>query len=262
MSHVWLVYRVELSKAVRLKLTYVAPLFVVAAVLVSAAAFQGGDGDSSEYTFIAYATPMALDLVGELLLLMYCAILLSAEIGSGSIRLALVRPIARWELYGGKLLLGITYAAALTALVGTTAWAVAFVLGDLTGVSHGGEISFTNAEMRNTYLLAAALTLVPQIAMVAYALCISACTRSPASAMGITIGSWIVLNVVKHPLGIADYVFSTYLGSFWDVFAARSDGLDGTWGSSVTYCIATSLASLVVFTTLGTYVLSRRDFGS
>ena len=256
---IWTAYTVEVVKALRLRATYVGPVLVVLAVIGTLALRPVERDGASDYGFVASATPLALDLVGLLLLLVYCAGLVSTELNSGVIRMVLVRPLRRTEFVAAKLLLGMTYAVALTVLVGLTSWSLAFALGELAGVNYGGEVIYTAGQMRNAYLLGMLLGLAPQFAAVAYAVMISTFTRNTGAAIGIAIGLWITLDTLKHPLHIAPYLFSTYLETPWHVFAARCEVLDAAWFPEATYCLITSAAALVLFTSIAGYALSRRN---
>jgi len=255
-------YHVELVKALRTKYTYAGPLLIIVAVLVSAAGHRVQRDAVGDYGFIAFSTPMALNLLGLLLLLAYCAGLISSELGRGTIRNALVRPIHRGEFLLAKFLLGATYAIVLTAVTAAAAWGVAYVFGDLSGVSYGGEVIFTNSEMRNIYIVCAALSLLPQFGAVAFALCVSACTRSTGAAVGGSVGLWIVVDIVKEPLGFGRYLFSSHLEAAWKVFAGRCDALDMAWWPGGQWIVATSIPAIAVFLLVAWLVLTRRNLGT
>ena len=252
-------YRVELLKAFHRKFSYAGPLLiliVVAATLRVHPMIRDGAGD---YSFIAYATPMALNLLGFLILLVYCAALVSSELGSGTICLILVRPLRRFEFVLAKLLLAMTYAVLLAATAALSSWLAVLALGDLGGVTYGGEVMYTGMEMIEIYLIGAALALLPLFAAAAYAVMISCLTRSTGAAIGSAVGIWIVADIVKHPLGVAPFLFSTYLETPWQVFVGRCDGLDPQWFPGAVYVIASSLVSLIVFTAVAILALSRRN---
>jgi ABC-type transport system involved in multi-copper enzyme maturation permease subunit len=216
------------------------------------------DGES-DYAFIAYATPIALNLLGLLLLLTYCAGLVSSELGSGSICLALVRPIRRHEFLIAKMLLGVTYALLLTVAVAAVTWGIAFAFGDLIGVVYGGETVFTGSDVITAYLLGMVLVIVPQAAVVAYAVMMSTLVRSTGGAVGGAVGVLIAVDIIKHPLHIAPFIFTTYLESPWQVFVSRCDGLQASWFPATAYLLATSLISIAVFLAAAIISLSRRD---
>ena len=258
-GRVWNAYRVEIDKALRRKLTYAGPLLVAIAVglmpLVSEIA-RDGVGD---YEFVAYATPIVLNLLGLFFLLTYCAGLVSTELGSGTICLVAVRPLRRQEFILAKLALALTYATVLGVLTALLSWGMALAFGDLTGVSFGGEMVYTNMDMLTAYLLGIALSLPPLFAAAAFAVMISSLTRSSGAAVACTIGVWLLMDTVKHPLRIAPYLFSTYIEAPWQVFAGRCNGLDYTWFPSAGYLLGTSLAALCLFSAVAMAALSARN---
>ena len=259
---IWTVYLMELSKALRLKLTYVGPALVVLAVCAALLVRPVVRDGASDYGFIAYSTRMAQDLLGLLLLLMYCAGLVSSELSSGSIRMVLVRPVKRWEFLGAKLMLGMSYAVVLTVLAGGSSWLLAFALGDVAGVSYGGEMIYTAQSMRNAYMVGALLSLAPQFAAVGYAVMLSTWTRNTGAAIATAIGLWVILDTVKYSLGVAPYLFLTYLETPWEVFSAHSEVMDATWFPVAKYCLITSSASLVLFVFVAGRILTLRDLNA
>jgi len=259
MVRLWNAYTVELTKALHRKFSYVGPALVMLTALCMPRVRPMAHDEVSDYSSIAYVTPMALNLLGFMLLLMYCAALVSSEIGSGSICLSLLRPLRRHEFILAKILLGMTYAVALTASVTATAWVVAWALGDLRGVAYGGEIVYTGGEMFTAYVFGALLTLLPQWAAVAYAVMISSFTRSTGAAIGGAVGVWLMADVVKHPLHAAPFIFSSYLEIPWKVFINRCDGLAADWFPDTAYLIAACVGSILVFAAVTMIALSRRD---
>jgi len=256
------VYRVEITKAVRLKWSYVGPALVVVTV-IGASFVRPVERDSvSDYDFIAYATTVSLNLVGMFFVLMYGAGLISSELSRGTARLAFVRPVLRREWLAAKTLLGVTYAAALVVCAAGATWLITVLFGEAEGVSFGGDIVHTGLDMSKTYLIALVLHLVPLFTAVAYAIMVSSLTRSTASAIGGAVGIWLVVDIVKHPLGAAPFVFSTYLERPWQVFLDRADGLSRAWAPDVYYTVGVSAAWFALFMVVSGLVLSRRNIGA
>lgn len=259
MQRVWNAYLFECIKAMRSKSAYVGPLLVIVMSLFAPLIQPITEDGSSAYSFIAFSTPMVLNLLGLLLILTYCAGLVSAETSSGTIRLILVRPLLRHEFLLAKLFHGMTYAVLLTLLVGASTWTVAAIKGNLSGIVYGGELLYTSTRMASTYALGAALVLAPQFAAVAYAVMLSTVVRSTGAAVGAAIGIWVVLDTIKYPLHIAPFLFSSYMEMPWQVFTMNCEGLDAAWAPSVYYCLATSLSSVAVFMAVAIYSLRRRN---
>ncbi|MCC6144523.1 MAG: ABC transporter permease subunit [Candidatus Hydrogenedentes bacterium] len=262
---IWRIYTaftVELGKALRRKTTYAAPLLVVAAVALTLAYEPISRDGVSDYAFIAYVTPLALDSVGLILLLLFSASLVSPELGSGNIRQILVRPLLRHEYLIAKFLLGCTYATVLTVAVGVLSWAAAAGFGEVRGVTFGGELVYSWWEMLRAYLYGAALGLLPLSAAVAFALFISTVTRSTAAAMTLVIGLWIVVDLLKYRFGVARFLFSSYIEQVWQVFILRCDGINESWMPMVFYCAGSSIGACVLFLILAIWALDRRDLSA
>lgn len=257
-GRIWTAYSVELTKALRHKYTYLGPVLIAAAVAAPLAMRPIARDGLGDYAFIANATWTALSLLGLLALLVYGAALVAAE-SYGALRHTLTRPLARHELILAKLLLGMTYAAVLTLLAGALAWALAYLLGDLTGVTSGGELVFSAGDMAAAYVLGALLALAPQWAAVAYALFWSTCTRNPRVAVGVAVGCWVFVDLVKYPLGIEAYLFSTYIERPWEVFASRAEGLATPWLPMAWQCLLASAVGGSLFTAAAIARFHRRD---
>jgi ABC-type transport system involved in multi-copper enzyme maturation permease subunit len=259
-ARIWRAYLAEVIKGVRLRQAWAGP--VVMLVALGIAPFMRSilrDG-RSDYDFIAYVTPATLNLLGFLMLLAGCASLVAPEIGGGSIRLFLVRPVRRGEYLMAKFLAGASYAVLLTAITAAGTWATAWALGELHGVAVGGELVHTGEAMAQSYAIGAALSLLPMLAGVACALLASVCARSSGTAVAVSVGLWLGMDMVKHPLGIDAYVFTTYLETPWQIFVNRCDGLDAAWWPMAGWCAAVSVGTAVPALVLAALVLHRRDF--
>ncbi|NUM53983.1 MAG: ABC transporter permease [Candidatus Hydrogenedentes bacterium] len=252
-------YQIELIKAFRSKLSYVGPVLVVLLVVLSPLLHPlTGTGDNA-YRFIAFATPTALNLLGLFLVLSFCASLVSGETGTGSIRMLLTRPLLRHEFIVAKLLIGLTYAFTLSLLVAVAAWGIGLAFGTVAGVEYGGEMLYTGGAMLQTYLFGFLIHLAPQFAFVSYAVMISTFMKSNAAAVITAIGTWLVLDAVKYPLGIAPVLFASYVDTPWQCFRAQCDGLTAEWGANLYWCLGTSLIAAAIFSTAAIVALQRRN---
>ena len=256
---VWNAYRIEMTKAARIKFTYAGAMLVIVAVLCTPLARPLSRDGVSDYAFIAYATPLAVNVLGLFVLLVFCAGLVVSEVGSGSIRMVLTRPLRRGEFIAAKLMLGMTYAVLLTLCAAAASWTIALVFGELRGVSFGGEVVYTSNEMVRVYLAGVFLSLFPLFAAAGFAVMMSSLTRSASASIGGTIGLWILIDIVKHPLHAAPFVFSTYLEDPWHVFASQCDGMDASWFPRAWYMIGASALSLLAFSLVAGAALSRRN---
>lgn len=255
-------YLFEMYKAIHFPYTLLGPVLVLLVVLCAPLLYPVARDGVSDYGFIAYVTPLALNFLGFLMLLIYCAGLVSTESGNGTVRQALLRPLHRYEYVLAKLLNGMTYALILTLVVSVSSWMMVFVLGDLVGVNYGGELLYSKEEMSLAYMGGMLLSLAPQWAGVSFALLLSTLTRSPLVAASAATGIWIVLDLVKHPLHIAPYLFTTYLEQPWSVFIGQCDGLPVNWFPMVWYCLASSMAVFFGCAGGAVWVVQRRNYSA
>lgn len=261
-ARVWNALRIEWMKARRRPYTHLGIVLVIAAVLSAMLVrpiVRDGRGD---YVFLAYATPMALDLLGLLVVVMFSASLVSTELSRGTACLVLVRPIRRHEFLLAKFLTAITYAAFLTIATVVSSWAPVAIFGDLTGVTFGGESVYTNVDMILTYLAAALLGFLPLAAAAAYGVMMSTLMRSTAAAVGLSVGLWILVDIIKYPLRIAPFLFSTYIETPWQIFSDRAEGIYSPWGMEEAFLIGTSTVWMTIFLTISISVFSRRNLQS
>jgi ABC-type transport system involved in multi-copper enzyme maturation permease subunit len=261
MRRILIAYEVELAKAMRHKPTYAGPLLVVLAVLLTAVQRPPMSDGRSDYTYIALATAQALHGVGLVMILVYVAGLIAGEVRDGSIRSMLTRPLLRHEYVIAKLMHALTYTAVLTVVCGLSAWAVAFYMGDLIGVSFGGDLLHPGSGMLTAYLGGAALALVTLGAAASYALFMSALIPRPMLAACAAVAGWFALEFLKYPLGIEAALFSTYVESPWAVFVGRAEGLPAAWGLALRACLTTSLPALVLFTAGAALLMRNRNLG-
>ena len=267
-------YAVELTKAVRLPFIYIAPVLVVLAVIATPLAYPVARDQMSDYGFAAYAVQMSLNILGFLMVLLYCSNLIASETASGTIRGVLLRPIYRWEFFIAKALMWLSFATLLSVFAGPAAWCMVFLLGDLAGVYYGGEMIYTDGQMRLAYVQALALGLLPLYAGVAYALLISVSAKNTTTAVGTAVGLWIFTDTVKYPLNVAPYLFSSYMESSWTSFIHRANAIEilpaagpGLAGSEflrrlVDTGVLPSVITMLLCFSLGLYILSRKNFST
>ena len=259
MGRIWNAYKVELTKAGRSRYTWLLPLLLIAAVCLMPLAQPFSRDGAADYRFIAYATRAAVNILGLIMLVAYSAALVSTEVASGTACMSLLRPLRRHEFVAAKLLLAFTYAALIGVIAGAASWMVAALFGDLPGVSYGGEAVYSNVSMLRAYLLGLLLALFPLCSSAAYGVMVSSMTRSTGAAVGSAVGIWVVLDVVKYPLRIAPFLFSSWVEAPWNVFAGRADGLDPEWLPDAAPIVVVSVVWTAVFSTAAAFSVWRRN---
>jgi ABC-2 type transport system permease protein len=196
------------------------------------------------------------------MLLTFASTLVASETARGNVRAILLRPVRREEFILAKLLLGYSYAALLTGVVAVCAWGVAWFRGDLMGIHMGGELVITADQMLWSYALGALLSLLPQWAGVSMALFFSTLARSSSMAISLSLGTWILSDLAKYPLGIAPFLFTTYLEAPWRTFAGHCDALEQAWMPMALQCAVASGAVMITFVIITLIVFKRRNLGA
>ena len=259
MGRILSAYQSEIDKALRNTLPYIGAVLMLAMIGVAALVRPLAVDSESDYDFLAFAVQMSLNVLGFLIVLLFSSSLVSPELASGSIRMMLVRPLRRTEFVAAKILAGMTYAVVLNLLVLGAAWLVAAWWGELIGVYYGAELLHGDQAMAGAYAAAAGLALLPQFAGVALGVCLSACTKNTAAAIGGAIGIWGLLDAIKYPLHIEQFVFTTYLERPWMLFSDMANGIAVDWTPVVIHAVVVSLVTWAVFSALAAMLVSRKD---
>jgi ABC-type transport system involved in multi-copper enzyme maturation permease subunit len=259
---VWNAYRVEWAKAVRHWPTFVGPALILGAVAAAFLVHPVSRDGESDYAFIAFATPLTINLLGFIVILVFSAGLVSGELASGTLRTILVQSVRRRDVLLAKFMLAATYVLVIDLVAAAGIWLGTMLLGDLSGVRFGGELLFTDREMEGAYALALALCFMPQCAVAAFGLLCSSFTRSGTAAASMALGLWLLIETVKHPLQIEPFVFFSYLEWPWQVFADRCDAIDSPWLPNAQFSAAISAATAAVLLTFAAVVLSRKDLST
>lgn len=262
LGRIWLLYRIEIAKALRRRQAYAGPLLLVLVVLLSTLVHPVERDGIADYAFIAYVTPVSLGFLGYVMLLVFCSALVASELDQGAIRGTLLRPVTRDEFLTAKLLVGYSYAVVLTAAVAISSWTIARFQGDLLGVHLGGELVYTGEQMLGAYVGGALLSLLPQCAGASLAILFSTASRNATTAVSLSLGTWIVVDLVKYPLNLAPFVFTTYLESPWQVFSQRCDALDYPWFPMAWQCALASGAVTAGSVWLAVVIFRRRNLGT
>jgi len=258
-GRVWAAYQFELGKAAHQRGIYAGPFALIILLAGLWLTFTRGETDVDGLRFIAFATPVTLNLFGLLLILAFSAGLVASEVSAGTLKLPLTRPIRRYELLAGKIFLAMTYATMLTGLVGAISWGVAVGVHGVNTVEYGGEVWYTGTEMFWTYCLCAALGLAPLFAACAYGVMWSALMPNAGSAIAAAIMSWFLADLLKEPLGVTPFVFTSYVETSWQVFSDRCDLMDPRWTPDAYRSIAASATAFFVCGGIAHIAFDRRN---
>jgi len=252
-------WAVETARLVRSGFAWavtVTPALMSGAVLLARPLARDGRGD---YDFIAAAMTAGVCTPGFVLLLAWSAVWTASDLADGTARGLLVRPIRRVDYllakYAGLAALG----TVMSGLALGVSWLLLWLLGDTTGVAYGGEVLFTSDRMVAGGAQAFAATLFALWAGSAGAVLAGMATRHPGPAAVVTLGAWLVAELVKYPLGIESWVFTTYLERSWQGFGDLCRGYEADMAGIVAEAAAAAFPVIIGCLVASALLFRRRD---
>ena len=276
--------RTEFTKAaVRMRSLIIAVLLVGLPTLIVVAinargdrpSRRGGEGDglfrlASQSGLLVPAA--VLSVTSGFLLIIIAGTLAGDSVASdsswGNLRYVLMRPVPRGRLLAAKAFVAATLiwaATILVAVAGLVAGIAMFGVHAATvpgigGIGDlGGGFTLTTGDLLVRVVAGTAYVAFGFTALLALGTLFSTLTDTAASAIGATIGVYIVSEILDSisQLGVARYGFPThYLGAWEAMFTQNTYSRDMIAGVVVQLCY------LVVFGTAALYWFKRKDIRS
>jgi ABC-type transport system involved in multi-copper enzyme maturation permease subunit len=240
----------ELIKAGRRKL----PAFGVLAVgLVCVVAyFMGGRlsgaATANAWGYVAFSMQLVFTDIGPIFVIVFSAMLLAEETGTGTIRSALAAPVHRWELYLAKAAAGILYMLVLSAAALLFSIALGSIHYDFAPIADSFGTVYSRSQSLQQFALGLGLSWIPLSSLVMYALFISVLVRTPGAAVAAGISILFIVDLTKHLVGLDPYVFTKYIEFSWTLLQQLAQGMDYQWRPEVWNLIfLSSVSGLVAF---------------
>jgi len=260
-SHFVALLRNEITKAARRKLPYFGLLAVglLCGVIYFVAGQLSSAATANAWGYVGFSMQLVFTDIGPIFIIVFAAMLVAEETGTGTIRAALSAPVHRWEFYVAKGVTGVLYMMVLT----TATLAFSAVLAKIhysfgtVGDSFGAVYS-RNQAMKEL-LLAFVLGWIQLAALVMYGLLISTLIRSPGAAVAVGVSSMFIIDFTKHLAGIDPYIFTRYINYPWLTLQQVAQGMDYQWRPEVWRMITLSGVSAVIAFGAGMIVFVRRD---
>jgi ABC-type transport system involved in multi-copper enzyme maturation permease subunit len=253
--------RNEITKAGRRKVPYfgIGAIGLLCVIIYAFAGQVSSAASANAWGYVAISMELVFNDLGPIFILMFSAMLLSEETGTGTIRAALAAPVYRWEFYLAKAVVGLLYmlAVSLAALVFSAALARIHYQFGAVGDAMG--IVYTPGRAVRELLLGIVLSWIPLGALVMYGLLISALVRSPGAAVSAAIATFFISEFAKHLVGLDPYLFTKYLGHSWVTLQQLAQGLDYQWRPAVWKMLGLSLAYGTAAFGAGLAVFVRED---
>ena len=167
--------------------------------------------------------------MGMIFAALFAAQLFAEETGSGTIRLGLCAPVRRYEYFLAKVLAAHLYMAALTVVVLAVTVALGSLKHDFGPIEDSIGVIYSTAQASRCLGMTVILTWLPLGSVVMCGLLISVWATRAGVAMGTTVGAIVLIETLKHLIGIGPWLFTHYLSFPWVVFHEMAQGVDYRW---------------------------------
>jgi len=253
--------RNEVAKAVRRKVPYFG-LFLVGlgcAIMYFVAGALNNPATGNAWGYVAFSMQLVFSDLGPVCIIMFAAMLVSEETGSGTIRAALAAPVHRWELYLAKAVTGLLYMLVISAATLLLSAALAIIHYHFGTVGDAFGVVYSRNRALKEFLVGFGLSWMPLSALVMYGLLISTMIRSSGAAVAVGISSLFLIEFTKHLVGLDSYIFTRYIAYSWLTLLEFSQGMDYQWCPKVWNMIELCGISAVVTFGAGLIIFVRQD---
>jgi ABC-2 type transport system permease protein len=232
---------------------------------------EGGDGLFRLATQSGFLVPAAvLSVTSGFLLIVIAGTIAGDSVASdaswGNLRYLLMRPVSRGRLLVAKATVAGALIWAATLLIALASLGIGVVLFGVhdvvtAGPSAGGaaiQVLHTG-DLAVRLAIATAYVAFGFTALLALGTLFSTLTDTAASAIGATVGVYIVSEILDaiSQLGQVRYAFPTHYFDAWETMFT-----DGTFSSEMWVGVAVQVAYLVVFGTIALVWFQRKDIRS
>ena len=253
--------RNELAKAARRKLPWFG-FFAVGLGCVIVYFIAGAltnTATANAWYYVGFSMQLVFSDIGPICIVVFAAMLVAEETGTGTIRAALAAPVHRWELYLAKAVTGWLYMVAIStaALLGSLALATLHY--QFGAVADAAGVVYSRNHAIEQFLFGYALSWVPLSALVMYGLLVSTLIRSPGAAVAVGISSMVLIDFTKHLVGLDPYIFTRYISYAWLNLVQMAQGMDYQWRPEVWKMAELCGVSAAVAFIAGLVVFVRQD---
>ena len=253
--------RNEIAKAARRKLPYfgVFAVGLLCLIIYFVAGRLNSTATVNAWAYVVFSMQLVFTDLGPICIIMFAAMLVAEETGTGTIRSALAAPVYRWELYLAKAAVGLIYMLILSVAPLLFSAALAHVHYRFGAVADPVGVIYSGSQALKELLLGCALSWIPLSALVMYGLLISTIIRSPGVAVAVGICLLFIIDFTKHLVGLDPYIFTRYLTYSWLVLQQLAQGMDYQWRPEVWKMIELSGISAAATFGAGLILFVRQD---
>lgn len=253
--------RNEVTKAARRKLPYFG--FIAVGLLCVIIFFVAGEisntAAANAWGYVGFSMQLVFSDIGPIFVIVFSAMLVAEETGTGTIRAALAAPVHRWEVYLAKAVMGLIYMMILSAAALLFSAILARVHYHFGPVGDSFGVVYSRNKVLQQLLAGYALSWIPLGALTMYGLLISTLVRSPGAAVATGISTLFLIDFTKHLVGIDPYIFTRYMNFSWLGLQQIAQGMEYRWRPEVWKMIELCGISAVVTFVIGLVRFVRED---
>ena len=258
--------RLEIYKMLRLKLTYFFLACVVAVILFwgvsSAYFFPDSSQPGTGYSFLLSSNQTTMSFLGIIFIMIFSSLLVSAETASGTLQTNLVNPISRLEFLSAKLAIGWLFSLLLVLSMALPALAIGGLKFGYGHYVEEGLTLFTRQQIFFGILTNYLVLSVVLLAYVSYCLLISVLTSNQGYAIGLCVGSVLMMDFVKGRLNISSFLFQSYVETPFELAKSMTEGFKAVWKPDIIASLGVSLAWTIACFVLAVLIFVRKDYKS
>ncbi len=258
--------RLEFYKVLRLKLTY---LFLASTALViviwgisSAYFFPDKAQPGTGYNFLLTSNQTTMSFLGTMFVMIFCALLISAETASGTLQTNLTNPISRGEFLTAKFAAGWLFSLLLILSMALPAVIIGALKFGYGGYIEEGLVLFTRRQMFSNIIVCYFILAVIISAYVGYSLLVSVLISNPGLAIGTCVGTVLMMDFIRGKLGISSFLFQSYIEAPFDIARGMTEGFIPAWRTEASLGLGVSLAWTLACFAAAQMIFQNKDYKS
>lgn len=233
---------------------------------------SGADGGQALNAFVYFSSgAKGAAILAGLFIALAAGGAIAGEAASGTLRIALARPVGRTRLFFAKFA-SLAMLAEIFMIAGTlAAIAGAAVVADF-GPAVRVLVKSSTATLVNYTIFASALSQLAILAVLGFSLFTSTVTRNAAAANAVSIGFLVLCGLLTFALDDArSYLFASYATSPFDILRMHALGQDAprpTWfgmsslqdWADITFSILVPAAAALLTTFVAARIFKKKDW--
>jgi ABC-type transport system involved in multi-copper enzyme maturation permease subunit len=224
---------------------------------------MGAPGELSTRVYLVANLNLLSTSIIPIFSTVFASTLMASETSRGTLRMLLPRPIYRSHFLHAKLVTGMLYLLLMFAVNLAVAVPIALSYPPKNIFDAGPEMPSLSGQAV-IFCIATALTVLPHMATVCFALLVSVLSRSVATAIGVAVGIVLCLLPIQiiriGQIRLGDYLFSSYYDDAIGIGDSIASGFPETWNQeNMHMLLITSFVTALVCLAIAYRVFTRRD---